>query len=208
MLALVFACASVPVCLVVSEDPRSPYRFENTVDLHGLLEPATLTMAEVEILAKWDAGARYVTLRIDSPGGFIDATNYWMKRLEDQKKLRNVTVVCIVDGEASSMAAVVLESPLCDTRLATWRSSIMFHNARFLEVKGVADANRLRDLANGLDVSSEATGRIVAARMGLPFRVFWAKVKAADWELSVAEALRWRALDAAVSPTEIAPPTP
>ena len=62
-----------------------------------------------------------VVLRINSPGGSVLAGFDLARYLEET----GIQVVCVVDGEAASMAFYILQS--CDVRLMTSRSMLMAH---------------------------------------------------------------------------------
>ncbi len=196
----VLCCATVP-----SHDwPQvsASFNYSNTVDL-GPIQDEQLAMVLIEF-QRVTKTEREVTLRIDSPGGSIFAGQQWTREMEDIKKRRNVRVTCIVDGLAASMAAVILESPLCDLRLATTRSLILFHNGSS-GARGTAE--ELRGTIALLDAINESMALVVSERLGISLNAYRAKIATADWVMAVNEALIVSAIDGLIDSREIAPPS-
>lgn len=188
---------------------RPPYRqveasarYGNTVDV-GDVEEETMATAFLRFSQLAAQGKKEITLRIDSFGGSIFLGNRWAKSVEDVKKAQGIRVTCIVDGAAYSMAAVILESPVCDLRLATARSTILFHNGSG-GVRGTAED--MKRAAAFLEALNFAMGLAVATRIGMPFAEYLAKVAHTDWTMAVPEALAANVIDGIASPEEIDPP--
>lgn len=182
----------------VTETPRYP----NTIDVGDVEdEPMAIAFNRFAQLAR--AGAKRITLRIDSFGGSIFLGNRWGKAVEDMKKANGIRVTCIVDGAAYSMAAVILESSLCDLRLATERSTILFHNS-----SGGAQGNAedLKQAAEFMQALDAAMALAIATRIGMPLEAYRAKIAHTDWTMAVPEALRLNVIDGVVSPADIDPP--
>ena len=206
-LAAVLVCCA-PSRLAVSDVDRyraqsaQPYR--NTVDVGDVdVDPMVEAMGGFMRLAS--EGKKEVTLRIDSHGGGIFLGLKWMRLMEDVKKANGVHVTCIVDGMAASMAAVILESPLCDTRLATSRSMILFHNGS-AGVQG--NAEEMRQAVAFLEALNTAMAQVVSARLGISAESYRARIAHGDWPLAMPEALEANVIDGVVSPADIAPPVP
>jgi ATP-dependent protease ClpP protease subunit len=174
-----------------------------TLDV-GPVDAETLTpvLLQLEALAK--AGTTHVTLRIDSPGGSIFTGLRFIRMVEDIRKAHGVRVSCVVDGAAYSMAAVILESPACDERLATSRSTFLFHNGKADGAGG--SAGELASAARMLEAMNEALAALVAERMGMTPKQYRAKVAGGDWVMAAPEAIANHVIDGVVASASIAPP--
>lgn len=96
---------------------------DKVAHIQGLITTASDLAFELEMLSTFDMlGDRLIL--INSPGGQVDA-GVRMIRLIELEKSQGVRVVCIVTGEASSMAFNILTH--CDVRLATQRSYAVVH---------------------------------------------------------------------------------
>jgi ATP-dependent Clp protease protease subunit len=198
------ACLLFAGCSCAQSLPsvRAGFAYRNTVNL-GDIQPGPVREATTGLLALLASGEKEITLRIHSTGGSIFLGHGFMLLAEDAKKRAGARVTCIVDGAAYSMAAVILESPVCDVRLATSRSTILFHNG-----SGTAEgtAEQMRDMAAFLDTLNEAMANVISERTGIPIEAYRARIAHGDWQMATAEALAYNVIDAVVSPTEIAPP--
>ena len=105
---------------------------------------------------------------------------------------------------AYSMAAVLLESSLCDVRLATTRSTILFHNGSG-GVRGTAE--EMRQTSVFLEALNTAMALVISARIGMPFEMYQSRISHADWIMAIPEALNNHVLDGVASPADIAPPS-
>jgi ATP-dependent Clp protease protease subunit len=128
-----------------------------------------------------------IVLEINSPGGLVDAGFALAKAIEDSSS----PVVCVVDGEADSMAFYILQS--CTSRYATRRSTLMFHHVSLMNVSG--NARQLRQVSNVLAVRSRAAIEHVAQRMGVSPDWLENKLDEGDWWLSASDALKVGVLD-------------
>lgn len=180
----------------------SAYRYVNTVDV-GEVDEENMVRAYRQVRALARGGAKTVTLRIDSPGGSVFLGLKWIQMVTDLKKTRGFRVNCVVDGGAYSMAAVILESPVCDARFATPGSTLLFHNA---QGGGRGTAEEVRSALAMIEALNQALGALVADRMRIPYSLYRAHVDRGDWVLAVPDALLYGALDAQISSAEIAPP--
>lgn len=131
-----------------------------------------------------------VVLEINSPGGEVDA-GWTLARAIERSPAH---VVCVVDGEADSMAAVVLQS--CQERLMTERSVLMFHEP------GGAVRGQPRELENALRRMRLMTQQLVrhcARRMHMPWRRLARLIEGGrELWLGPDEALKMHAVDGVV----------
>jgi ATP-dependent protease ClpP protease subunit len=178
------------------------YRYINTIDV-GTVDQGPMSRAYQQFKDMSTAGTKVITLRIDSFGGSIFLGNKWIKAVEDLKKANGVHVTCIVDGAAYSMAAVILESPLCDIRMATRRSTILFHNGSGGAEGTVKDIQGTVALLAALN---EAMALTIAERLGIHVNDYKNRIADHDWVLAAPEALEMNVIDAYANPSDIAPP--
>ncbi len=178
------------------------YIWQNTIDV-GNVEEDYMLDAALRFIAIAAAGEKEITLRIDSFGGSIFLGNRWIKNLEDIKKRNGIRVVCIVDGAAYSMGAVILESPLCDLRLATNRSTILFHNGSS-GARGTAED--LKQAVNFLEALNLSMALSVSSRLLITIEEYKSRIAHADWVMAVPEAVQSNVIDGVANPDDIAPP--
>ncbi len=175
-----------------AQTPAPRFVYRNTVQL-GDFAPIPLAEAldRFKLVAK--RGAKSITLRIDSQGGEIELGGKWTRAMEEFKKNYRIRVTCIVDGFALSMAAVTLQSSLCDRRLATLRSIILFHNG----IGGSKPA-----ALEALNVQMALT---VTDRIGMDLDAYRARIAEDSWVMAVREALAMNVIDGIADPRFIAP---
>lgn len=131
------------------------------------------------------------TITINSSGGSVGAGVVLWKQL--RKAARVVTVTCIVEEEAASMAAILLQA--CTKRYITAGSYLMFHEASST-VSGTA-----REIAQGardLAAYSHRLAIYASHRMKLTLSQYTKRVSGADWYLSPHEAVKVGAADAVI----------
>jgi ATP-dependent protease ClpP protease subunit len=206
LLLLIVGCAS-PAKLTAPAAPKfeaSAYRYGNTIEV-GDVDPETMAAAYRALANSVDGGAKRVTFRINSMGGEIFLGLKWIQMVTDLKKLHHVQATCIVDGAAYSMAAVILESPVCDLRLATPSSTILFHNGKGT---GEGTVEGLEQAAHMLEVMNQALAALVADRMHMSPAEYRAHIQGKDWVMATAEALLNHVIDGMAASAEIAPPAP
>ena len=115
-------------------------------------------MSEMDDAKK--AGAKSLTIKINSPGGSVFAGFALSQKIEEL----GIPVHCAVDGAVASMAVYVLES--CATRTMTKRSFMMLHGPAVSGADG--DETDLRNTAEFLRVLESAYVNHIAGRAG-PF---------------------------------------
>lgn len=197
IVAVLLSCCATP-------SNRGTFRaaFSHTVDF-GAVDDDVMAAALEQFKTVAESGAKEVTLRFDSPGGSIFLGFHWMRAVEDLKKAHGIHVTCIVDGMAYSMAAVVLESPVCDLRLATVRSTILFHNGAGA-VQGTAE--QIRNATAFLEAENAAMAAMISERIGMPMADYRAKIATGDWVMPAQDALTAHVLDGIAVPGDIEPP--
>lgn len=205
---LLSSCAVTDVETRPEPRPMGPsagvFKLNNTVDVTGPIVDTALEPVTTRIRQLASSGRKEITLRIDSPGGSILDGNKWIRDTEDIKKANGLRFTCVVDGMAYSMAAVLLESSLCDVRLATTRSTLLFHNGSG-GVRGTAE--EMRQTSVFLEALNTAMALVVSARIGMPFEMYQSRISHADWIMAIPEALNNHVLDGVAAPSDIAPPS-
>ncbi len=191
-----------PSTVVAAQLKPGTFVYENTVDL-GDIDEENLLRAGIRLTQLIQGGERFVTIRIDSFGGSIFQGMRWGRQMEDLKKAYGVEVTCIVDGSAYSMGAVLLESPLCDRRLATLRSTILFHNGSSGARGTVEDMKQALDF---LEALNEMMAWFVSNRLGVTVQDYRFRIDGHDWAMAAPEALTANVIDGFASPSDIAPP--
>lgn len=97
---------------------------------------------------------------IDSPGGIVSSGEFMIKMME-LERLSGTRMVCVVVGDAFSMAFNLLSH--CDVRLAARSSRLLFHKVRTFIMQPMT-AKDLREEASRMDAADE------------PYRQFNSKV--------------------------------
>lgn len=194
-LALLLCCATPSAAYApgpsASHPPVSDSRFVELGDIDG----ENVAAALVDATARAKAGERFIPIRISSDGGSVFAGLEFIKAVVDLQLDYGVKTVCIVDSHAYSMAAVILESPACDVRLARPYATIMIHHA---SVKVAGSSDKLDDASLMLKAVDEAMLGLIADRMHLPFAELLKRIDHRDYWLSARGALAAGALDALV----------
>lgn len=151
---------------------------------------ADLTIKRLEKLASTDAGA--VVMEINSPGGEVDAGFKLARTMENL----SVPVVCVVDGEAASMAFYLLQS--CTVRFMTARSTLMAHGVSYRIANTQGNAEQFSEMSDALKASTLAVVMHVSARMKVTPEQFAAKIAGRAWYMAYKEALEVGAVDSVV----------
>jgi len=140
-----------------------------------------------------------IWLRLNSYGGDVESGQRLIARLEQVQ----IPVICVADFKAMSMAALILESPGCKTRLMTDRTILMFHHASVGGVSGNSDT--LLMFLNWLTRLDGSMARMCAKRMGMTPEAFETR-SSKTWFLDVDEAKQFHAIDDTVDSLKIPPP--
>lgn len=156
------------------------------------------SVAKTIELMNWVAasGYKYIILEINSPGGYVDAGFKLAREIETSP----IPVVCVVDGEAMSMAFYILQS--CDTRIMTARSQLMLHRPK--SNPGLIDEDDALATYDQLHHESEAALQHYATHMHMPIDYIRKQILRRDWYLSPSEALGVGAVDRVVPSVEAA----
>ncbi len=189
-LALVLACAHTPA----TADPQpDPYQCisgpaEGVGCSARILFNTPVTEDSVEaavasIQAANDAGAKFILMEINSPGGSVNEGFKLAKAIEGSR----APVTCLVDGLAASMSHYILQS--CRWRGLTRRSTLMLHDAAVYGEFG-GQSRQWSNIAERLRVLSEALAQHQCARVRLPFEACRSRFSdGREWWVTADEAL-------------------
>lgn len=134
-----------------------------------------------------------VNILFDSPGGSVGAGMDLLEQMRAAKR-RNVKIVCLVDGTAASMTAVLFQA--CDVRGMTKGSVLLFHTCSVSDVGGnVAELARVIQYMNEVN---KMLAIVASAHMNITLAEYEARVAGKDWILSPAEAVAVGASDVVV----------
>jgi len=194
MMFVLSACAPVRPLVAQTDQPSAgpvimKLSFEGRIDSDSV-NAAIRLMNQAKA-----AGADLLVIEINSGGGEVDAGFRWSRAIETYK----LPIICVVEGEADSMAAYVLMS--CPSRLMTKRSNIMIH-APSLSGDFYGQAKDFRDLSRQLEVATLAMAEHFAKHMGQPMALIMAHMNDGDWWMEWTEALTVRAVDGIVDSPE------
>lgn len=157
------------------------------------LGPVTPKTADIVISAieKGNKEHKPVIVAIDSFGGSV----YSGWKIIKAMKMSEVPVICIVDGNAQSMAAVILQA--CDVRGATPWSVIMYHKPSLSLER--AQENELKAQTQALHVIWFAMSEFVAHRIKMDPDLFRLMCEN-ECSLTAKEALEFKMIDHLVIP--------
>ena len=162
-------------------------RFETSVDSESVTPfinlLKSLDFMELEKLPE------VIVIEWDSPGGEVEAGFDLSKAIERSP----VPVVCIVDGDAASMAFYILQS--CDARFATPRSMLMIHS---VSIQGNVNGPSAGQLKNLIDVYNKALLGHIAARLKVSKEEVANRIAHGEWWMDAEEALAIGAIDGIV----------
>jgi ATP-dependent protease ClpP protease subunit len=157
--------------------------------LQGEIKEENVTAAVDFIQESNRRNAKSIVLEINSEGGSVKYGFLLAKAIENS----NAHVVCVVDGEASSMAFFVLQS--CHHRFMTRRSTLMTHNV-YLE--GPPERHRIMAMNERDEVNafSRGLGEFISGRMHMSYSSYAKHVEnRRDWYLDHVQAVHYKAVD-------------
>lgn len=140
-------------------------------------------------------------VEINSHGGLVDSGTS-IAALFQFLEAHGVKVKCLVTGQASSAAFVILES--CSERYAVSKATLMMHEPFIIHVQenGTTSAitmKVLRAMLEDLEANSKAFSDIIAPRLGLTPKQYHDRLDAGGmegWRMTAPEALANHAIDA------------
>ena len=147
--------------------------------------PIVMRLAAIQELPTNRRPANF-TIEINSEGGEYDAGFLLTRAIEDSP----VPVICVVDGEAASMAFYILQS--CNVRIMTRRSMLMAHYGFLRATITMENVDILKMRLGAMNSGMVAH---YAKRMKLSETEIHTKLRQGDWWLTADEALRIGAVD-------------
>jgi ATP-dependent Clp protease protease subunit len=97
-----------------------------TIPLSGSIDGTSGFEFLQKLDAAKEAGAKHLTIRINSPGGQVGVGLALIQRVRET----GIPTTCVVEDYAISMAAIFLESSACGERVVHAHSLVMFHGVR------------------------------------------------------------------------------
>jgi len=126
LLILVLGCKPKPKTVEVVT--TKGHKLEVTGVIRGDYSPSNhtdLKAMSTELNEVVRSGIKFVTIRINSVGGHLFPTVNFIRSMKSAQA-RGVTFICVVDGQASSAALMLLTA--CDERYALFGSTILWHS--------------------------------------------------------------------------------
>ncbi len=125
---------------------------------------------------------------INSGGGSVPDGFHFISAL----KATDAPTVCIVDTQAYSMAAIILE--YCGTRYVEKFSDIMFHEAAY-SLRGTQ--SHIKSEVTHFNAMLDIFGTDIAKKLGLPYTTYVARTQI-EWWMTAQEAVAAGAADGVV----------
>ena len=123
----------------------------------------------------------------NSPGGEVYSGFLLAKAIEEAR----IPIVCVVDGQADSMAFYILQS--CPVRLMTKRSVLMMHEARFAPGVPMGPSQIMELQALNFSMAEH-----YAAHMCLNVDQIQSRINHMDWWMTWRDAAKVGAIDGTV----------
>lgn len=161
--------------------------FEGPVDAESVAQTQSLMDVAVR------DGAAAVVIEWNTPGGSVFDGFLLAKTIEES----SIPVICVVDMEAASMGAFLLQS--CHVRIMTKRSNIMIHEAAVSTGSFGGHEVSWRNIADRLKAINKSLVEHMAKRMLITPEAMADKIRGgAQWWLDWEEAVKFGAVDLVV----------
>lgn len=140
---------------LVSKDANIDITTKKTADVIGSVDAAMALLFEIQMrTSAAESGDRVI--RINSGGGAVIHGQKIINLMEEEKKI-GIRQICIVTGDAGSMAFNILTH--CDVRLTVHKSRFMFHKIAYgvltENTEGRLTPKKLRFLARKIEREDE-----------------------------------------------------
>lgn len=148
---------------------------DRVIDLNDAISLGVVKQAQTKLLEYDAQGHDPIWIRINSPGGSVDAGLI----LIDTMKAVESPINCIVESKAYSMAAIILT--YCDGRFGYPHATYMLHEASYGTV-GDDPSNRSK-----LDFLTKYLDRVhveIAKNIGMDPKLYRARIRDAWWLLN------------------------
>lgn len=177
---LVFALALLASAPVWSAEPKKAngnpvVLSQRLIDIAGGINFDSMKKAQKEVLELASHGDEPIWIRINSPGGSVDAGLI----LIDTMKAVKAPIHCIVESSAYSMAAIILT--YCDKRYGMPHATFMLHEASY-GTAGEDPQNRSK-----IDFLTKYLDRLheeIAKNLKMDGKKYRARIRDAWWMLA------------------------
>jgi len=179
LVALAAACASSPTHAAGPKEkkPTGPeiVMTDRVIEIAGGIGFDNMKAAQKRLLELDAQGSDPIWLRINSPGGSVDAGLV----LIDTMKSVDSPIYCVVESSAYSMAAILLT--FCDKKYGLEHATFMLHEASY-GTAGEDPQNRSK-----LDFLTKYLDRLheqIAANLHMDLKKYRARIRDAWWMMS------------------------
>ncbi len=193
---LIIGVVSTGSCIATSLAATSPEQAKPLppppvmiISLNGGIDDETAKAVSDSIQDAQSSQA--IVFEINSGGGSVEAGFAISKSIERSE----TPIICVVDGEADSMAFYVLQS--CKIRFMTKRSILMIHMPS-LSGRVNGNMNDFADYTDSLTAMTKAMCEHVARRMKMQPEDLYARIKIRAWWMEWKEAVEFGAVNMAV----------
>ena len=180
--ALLAALALGSASPALAADARAPKKAgdavvlsDRLIELNDAISQPMVKSAQAKLLEFDSQGHEPIWIRINSPGGSVDAGLI----LVDTMKAVESPIHCIVESKAYSMAAIILT--YCDRRYGFPHATYMLHEASYGTVgEDPQNRSKLDFLTKYLDAVHEE----IARNIKMDVKAYRARIRDAWWLLS------------------------
>lgn len=149
LLLLLLLSFSANAMHIHSADNKLDIHSDKTIHITGVINDGfTGVVVAKQILSTISQPGDRVVI-IDSRGGSVSEGMLIESLLLQEKALTGEKLICIVDGNAMSMAFNLMS--MCDVRLGTMDSLLLFHPIYVTELHGQLNAHNLREIARQME---------------------------------------------------------
>lgn len=166
------------------------------------VDQVSMTVARIQVEELIKQGEKTLLFKINSFGGSVWAGLEFIDYVEELKKTLKITTICVADQKVMSMGFVILESPMCDVRLATNRTVFLAHKAA-MGTSG--NSNTLQESTDYLVALDHAVSNMIGARIKMGVKAYEEKISKQAWIFTYEEALKELTIDGKMEVSEIPP---
>lgn len=113
---------------------------EDVRKMYGMRKIVHMPAKTAQLINLVKAGTKEITIKLNSGGGLMNVGMQFVRAMKGAQA-RGVTITCVVDNHAMSMALIIFSE--CDNRYATFGSNIMWHS---IAMTGNMSVNEFRAL--------------------------------------------------------------
>lgn len=196
-----FICASAQASDMVKYNPlgQAPIKHTKlTVDpnrvliLRGVVSDASISPLLSQLSAYVAASSDKVYLIIDSPGGSVGSGLLLVNAMQAAKADKGVKMVCVIQNEAFSMAAII--QSFCYQTYIIAGSGLMYHEAAF-RVEG--QVTQVKSYVNFVDAQLDELNDKIARQLGMTKDQYTARISR-EWWLTSEQAASYGLVDGVI----------